>query len=78
MGHHLDANGDFQSDKHPELKPNRVLVNLENPLSARGMLRLAQDYHDTDEEFAEDVLEVLGRLHPHLWESEPAEDERES
>lgn len=62
MGHHLNAVGEFQSDKHPDLPPDRVRVNLTNPRSTRAMRVLADSYADKDAEFSEDLhtrLDVL-------------------
>lgn len=68
MGHHIvndeEGNPAFQSDKHPELPLNKVLVNLANPLSERGMRQLAEDYREKDAEFADDIIAVLNHLHP--------------
>lgn len=69
MGHHRDSLGRFQSDKHP-LPPDRVRINLENPLSKRGLLLIADDYEAHDAEFAQDLRERVLELHPGKVSSE--------
>lgn len=63
MGHHIDAEGRFQSDKHPELPPNRIRLSLENPRSIRALLALADDYEDIDAELGDDLRAVLVGIH---------------
>lgn len=63
MGHHIDSQGRFQSDKHPELKPDRILVNFANPLSRRALRVLADDYQDIDPELSEDINARLDALY---------------
>lgn len=43
MGHHIDAQGNFQSDKYPWLEPNKILLSPCDPAVRRAMkaLRLA-------------------------------------
>lgn len=63
MGHHINADDKFQSDKHPGLPPDRVRVSLENPRSERALRVLAQDYRAVDSGFSEDLLYRLNALH---------------
>lgn len=63
MGHHIDEQGRFQSDKHPDLPPDRVRVSLENPRSVRALRQLARDYWSHDREFSEDLDRRLTELH---------------
>ena len=39
MGHHINARGEFQSDKHEWLPPDTILINPCRPQSAQAMLR---------------------------------------
>lgn len=55
MGHHINDKGEFQSDKHPDLPPDRLRVNITNPRSTRALLILADDYQGHDAEFADDL-----------------------
>lgn len=64
MGHHIDPlSGKFQSDKHPELPPDRIRVNLENPKSEQALRQLAINYRETDRELADDLNTRLDDLH---------------
>jgi len=55
MGHHINEKGEFQSDKHPELPPDRIRLNFLNPRSKRALLMLADDYESIDPELSEDI-----------------------
>lgn len=62
MGHHIDDEGRFQSDKHP-LKPDRIQLNFTKRLSQRALWVLAEDYQHSDPGLAEDIrtrLKALG------------------
>jgi hypothetical protein len=76
MGHHLNDAGEFQSDKHPELPPDRIRLNLTAPRSQRALWLLALDYEDKDPGLAADLrarLEALGFVpEPHLQLMPPA------
>lgn len=63
MGHHFDAEGRFQSDKHPDLPPDRIRLNLANPRSEKALRQLARDYADKDPELARDLDARLTVLH---------------
>lgn len=63
MGHHINGKGQFQSDKHPELPPDRIRLNFNNPRSQLALWVLAEQYDHVDPELAEDIrtrLLVLG------------------
>lgn len=63
MGHHIDEQGRFQSDKHPELPPDRIRLSLEAPLSVRALLTLADDYEEKDPGLAADLRKRLAEIH---------------
>lgn len=63
MGHHIDNKGRFQSDKHPELPPDRIRINMANPRSMRAMFVLAQDYQEIDHELSNDIVRRLLNLY---------------
>lgn len=67
MSSHINDDGNFQSDKHADLPPNRLLLNMENALSLRALMVLSADYEDHDVEFASDIRRVLARLHPKAY-----------
>ncbi len=63
MGHHLDDKGRFQSDKHPDLPPDRIRLNFLRPESQRALRVLAIDYRGIDPELCDDIearLDALG------------------
>ncbi len=59
MGHHIDPDGRFQSDKYPELKPDQILVSFRNPSSWRSLWILAEDYQDVDAGLSQDIRDRL-------------------
>ncbi len=65
MGHHIDSEGRFQSDKYPDLLPDKVVISLADPLAWDGLLNIVTAYQDVDPEFALDlerrVLEFRGK-----------------
>ncbi len=60
MGHHLDSEGRFQSDKYPELSPDKIILSFHDQL-ARQSLRYYAKYTD-DKELADDILCRVGEL----------------
>lgn len=68
MGHHIDSDGRFQSDKHPELPPDKLLISFTDPFAWAAFSALALAYNNVDHEFATDIRERLttigqGSLH---------------
>ena len=59
MGHHINENGDFQSDKYPDLPPNKIILSFNDP-AARAVLEIYCALIQ-DRELAEDVLDVLNK-----------------
>ncbi len=62
MGHHIDAEGRFQSDKHPELPPDRIRLSFLRPESQRALWALADDYEEVDAELSSDIRQRLRSL----------------
>ncbi len=58
MGHHL-VNGEFKSDKHPELPAGKIVVSFKDPHAQRALWELSEDYKDADPELAGDIKEAL-------------------
>lgn len=54
-GHHINPAGEFQSDKHPDLPPDRLRVNISRPENWPALLLLADAYQEKDAEFADDL-----------------------
>lgn len=44
MGHHIDAEGRFQSDKYPELAPDKVVISLKDSRTWAGLRVIAVAY----------------------------------
>jgi len=57
MGHHINEQGNFQSDKYPDLPENKIILSFNDP-AARKALQVFAEASD-DEELSEDILEVL-------------------
>ena len=62
MGHHINDAGEFQSDKYPLLKPDKVVINLCHPEARAGLLAIAKAYEKRDAEFAGDLRERVSYL----------------
>ena len=62
MGHHLDAQGRFQSDKYPELKPDKIVVSFTDLNAQRALATLAVDYAKADPELSQDIFARLNAL----------------
>lgn len=60
MGHHINEQGNFQSDKYPELAENKIILSF-NDEAARKALRVFAESSD-DKELAEDILQVLQKF----------------
>lgn len=62
MGHHLTDDGDFQSDKHPELPRNVFALHMDDP-KARDLIR--EYARRTDEDgLRADLLAALDATEP--------------
>jgi len=57
MGHHIDENGYFQSDKHPELPHNKIALDFRD-IHARPCLKMYASL-TLDLELKEDILTGL-------------------
>ena len=61
MGHHINADGQFQSDKYPDLPPDKIVLSFKDP-AARDALRTyvaTVKIFGGDEELAEDITTRL-------------------
>lgn len=65
MGHHINKDGEFQSDKHPELPADTILINFRNPASHAALAALAQNYEWIEPELADDIRERLKTVPKH-------------
>ena len=62
MGHHIDDQGRFQSDRHPNLAPDKIVLSFKDMRARGALMALAEAYHDADPELAEDIVTRLGSL----------------
>jgi len=60
MGHHINDLGQFQSDKHPDLKPDHIVLDFKDPAAKHALHVYAAS--STDEELNEDILTRLESL----------------
>ena len=67
MGHHIDSQDRFQSDKNPELPPDKIILSFKDP-AAKKALEIFASVTD-DKELANDILYRLRSL----AENEPHE-----
>lgn len=59
MGHHIDKQGRFQSDKYPQLPPDKIALSFHDPLVRDALLLVAEAYAEKDAELSEDILKRL-------------------
>jgi len=57
MGHHIDENGYFKSDKHPDLPINKIALDFRD-IHARPCLRMYARL-TLDQELKDDILTGL-------------------
>ncbi len=62
MGHHIDDQGRFQSDRHPKLEPDKIVLSFKDMRARNALMALAEAYHDADPGLAEDIVARLGSL----------------
>ncbi len=55
MGHHIDARGRFQSDKYPDLPPDKIVLSFTDPRAYASLLLLAISYDGVDQALSDDV-----------------------
>ena len=56
MGHHIDSEGRFQSDRHPDLAPDKIVVSFKDEKARHALMTLAAAYMAADPELAEDIM----------------------
>ena len=62
MGHHIDTDGRFQSNKYPHLPPDKIIVSFQDPRARRALISLANDYHTADPELSIDIQTRLDTI----------------
>ena len=59
MGHHIDDQGRFQSDRHPDLAPDKIVLSFKDPRARHALMALATAYMVADPGLAEDISRRL-------------------
>ena len=54
MGHHINSEGQFQSDKYPDLPPDKIILSFKDPVAREALKLYAKNAQD--KELAEDIL----------------------
>jgi len=57
MGHHIDSKGRFQSDKYPELAPDKIVLSFKDPVARYALRYYAASCKDR--ELVNDILERI-------------------
>ena len=57
MGHHINSDGQFQSDKHPDLPPNKIALDFRDAFARGPLLFYAQV--TPDRELGLDIIMAL-------------------
>ncbi len=60
MGHHINHSGQFQSDKHPDLPPNKIILSFKDPAAQKALQVFAQETEDR--ELGDDIADVLENI----------------
>ncbi len=56
MGHHIDDKGRFQSDKYPDLAPDKIVLSFKDPFAEMALKLYAVAIWDKDRELSDDIL----------------------
>ena len=62
MGHHIDAQGRFQSDKYPDLAPDKIVLSFKEPAARFALTQYTHVCKDG--ELVEDIVERLRTIIP--------------
>ncbi len=68
MGHHIDSEGRFQSDKYPDLPPDKIILSFHDPIARGCLAKYAEETEDA--ELGEDILKRIGDIRvngPNPW-----------
>lgn len=64
MGHHIDSKKRFQSDKNPDLPPDKITLSFKDRHARYALFVYAHQVKAAggDAEFADDILERLNSI----------------
>lgn len=57
MGHHINKKGEFQSDKYPDLKPDKIVLSFKDKYARTALYVYAMTTPDL--ELRQDILKRL-------------------
>ncbi len=57
MGHHIDSEGRFQSDKYPDLAPDKIILSFKDPAARLALEEYAKVCIAS--EFRDDIIERI-------------------
>ena len=57
MGHHINEHGQFQSDRHPDLPPNKIILSFRDQAAREALKTYARFTPDND--LARDITRAL-------------------
>lgn len=60
MGHHINKNGFFQSDKHPELSEHKIMLDFRDEYAQYALMIYASKTQDT--ELREDIYKAVANV----------------
>jgi len=60
MGHHINDKGQFQSDKYPDLPPNKIVLSFKDKAAVVALHVYVRN--TTDRELADDIFRALMNL----------------
>ncbi len=62
MSHHINDKGEFQSDKYPDLPPDKIILSFRDPEARKALDFYASLCRDVDEELSKDIHTRLDSL----------------
>lgn len=60
MGHHINDKGQFQSDKYPDLSPDKIVLSFKDQAAKKALYTFWQETKDI--ELAKDIKKRLDDL----------------
>ena len=60
MGHHINKAGQFQSDKYPDLPPDKITLSFDDPYARTVLERYA--HLTLDRELAFDIMQRIATI----------------
>lgn len=62
MGHHIDSEGRFRSDKYPDLPPDKIILSFKDPKARIALIVYAAATEDY--ELGEDIEQRILAIEP--------------